>query len=471
MEEMISNRVNQFPVINSEYAVQKIGSNSFNNILYVGGSGANNYSKIQDAINDARDNYTVFVYENSVPYYENIFIDKKINLIGENRSTTIIDGGGSRDVVYVSADKVNINGFTIQNSGRSWINAGVKLNSDCNNITGNIITNNEEGIYSYDLDNSIVSENVISNNNDSGIFIPFSSSNILSSNTIIGNNEYGIYIYDSILNNVSKNNISDNKYGIHLWFSFNIDIYGNKITNNRNGIQLYHRSKHNIIFGNSISDNIEYGISLSTSPENRVLENTLENNEYGIYFNCSSNNNISGNNIINNKYGINLSISPKSCVLENTLENNDYGIYFNCSSNNNISGNDITYNEYGVYSSHSSNNNISGNDITYNEYGVYSSHSSNNNINRNDLADNHNIGLYICFNSNYNKIYYNNFIDNHIPAYFEQSFLNHWKQNYWDEWNGTEPQRINGEIFLIGDLITLNWFNFDLRPVERPYKI
>src|SRR4030043_809021 len=57
------------------------------NILYVGGSGPNNYTKIQDAINDAIDGDTISVYDDSSPYYENIIIEKSITLIGENRET------------------------------------------------------------------------------------------------------------------------------------------------------------------------------------------------------------------------------------------------------------------------------------------------------------------------------------------------------------------------------------------------
>jgi len=51
--------------------------------LYVGGSGLGNYSKIQDAIDNASDEDTVFVYDDSSPYYENLEIDKSIKLLGE----------------------------------------------------------------------------------------------------------------------------------------------------------------------------------------------------------------------------------------------------------------------------------------------------------------------------------------------------------------------------------------------------
>jgi len=50
------------------------------NTLYVGGSGPNNYTRIQDAIDDANDGDTIFVY-NGTYYEHHIIIDKKNLLI------------------------------------------------------------------------------------------------------------------------------------------------------------------------------------------------------------------------------------------------------------------------------------------------------------------------------------------------------------------------------------------------------
>ncbi|HWR63419.1 MAG TPA: hypothetical protein VN365_03350, partial [Candidatus Thermoplasmatota archaeon] len=88
--------------------------------LYVGGSGPGNYTRIQDAIDNASDGDTVFVYDNSSPYYENLIVNKSINLKGENRTSTIIDGQGSGDVVYILANYINISNFVIQHSGEDW---------------------------------------------------------------------------------------------------------------------------------------------------------------------------------------------------------------------------------------------------------------------------------------------------------------------------------------------------------------
>ena len=53
---------------------------------YVGGSGPGNYTRIQDAIDDASNDDTAFVYAASSPYYENVIVNKSINLMGEDKS-------------------------------------------------------------------------------------------------------------------------------------------------------------------------------------------------------------------------------------------------------------------------------------------------------------------------------------------------------------------------------------------------
>jgi parallel beta-helix repeat protein len=159
----------------TEWVLLSIGENttydfvleSLGNILYVGGSGSGNYSKIQDAIDNASDGDTVFVYDDSSPYYENVRVNKSINLIGENRETTVIDGGGSGDVVCIVANGVNISGFTIQNSGDGLSNSGVDIRSNFNTITGNTISNNNYGIFLYECSlNTIKKNNFLDNEQD-----------------------------------------------------------------------------------------------------------------------------------------------------------------------------------------------------------------------------------------------------------------------------------------------------------------
>ena len=75
------------------------------------------YSTIQEAINNAVDGDTVFVKTGT--YYEHIIVNRTVTLVGEDASTTIIDGSDTGHVVYIVQDNVNITGFTVRNSGHT----------------------------------------------------------------------------------------------------------------------------------------------------------------------------------------------------------------------------------------------------------------------------------------------------------------------------------------------------------------
>ena len=73
---------------------------STNNFVYVDNDNINGpwdgtqehpYQHIQDAIDNSLENCKIFVYEGT--YYENVIVNKTIELIGENKASTQIDGG------------------------------------------------------------------------------------------------------------------------------------------------------------------------------------------------------------------------------------------------------------------------------------------------------------------------------------------------------------------------------------------
>jgi len=157
------------------------------NILYVGGNGPNNYTKIQDAINDATNGDTIFVFNGT--YYEHITINKTINLIGENKHNTIIDGSGSGDVVYISADTVNLSRFTIRKSGGSNTEyvGGIHIVSNSNVLSNNIITDCWRAMYLKASSDNTIFNNYITYHAPE-IRIRFESdcdNNIFNNNTII----------------------------------------------------------------------------------------------------------------------------------------------------------------------------------------------------------------------------------------------------------------------------------------------
>jgi len=230
-------------------------------ILYVGGSGVENYSSIQNAIDNATTGDTIYVYNGT--YYEHIIINKTVNLIGEDKETTIIDGNNLSNVIIITADKVNVTGFTLQNSGNVFPKAGINVSSDYNTLSGNIMINNFYGVTLWHSSNNVISENNITNNDHCGMYMSGSSNNIITGNVFRNHQYNGIGIYDSSDNNlIMGNTMNHNNFcGINIRISSNNTVTGNTITNNNIGIHVPIAKYNNHISENVLSDNnkeIEY---------------------------------------------------------------------------------------------------------------------------------------------------------------------------------------------------------------------
>lgn len=251
-------------------------------ILYVGGSGPGNYTNIQDAIDDANNGDTVYVYDDSSPYQLESYlnIEKSINLIGENRETTVIDGSidftdglpKTNVLIFITeTDWVNISGFTITNS------------ENC-------------GLTVYMADNINISGN---------IFIDTGTSSI----AIIGSN------YSCISDNICTSTKVDNIIkdgGIILEVASFTTIIGNTFTNCFVGITIigidtmppYFYSNSNIISGNLFDNNnvaMEIRANDTLITKNTISNHTDPNNLIWPALSLAGcNNTITCNNFINN---------------------------------------------------------------------------------------------------------------------------------------------------------------------------
>ncbi len=128
-------------------------------ILNVGGVGPGNYTKIQDAINDSDSGDTVFVYDDSSPYYGVLVVDRSINLVGENNISTVIDGHSSQDVITVFSDGVTISSFTIQNSASIDV-PNINIKANFVSIINNVIRHGvREGIRLWGVKNILIEHN------------------------------------------------------------------------------------------------------------------------------------------------------------------------------------------------------------------------------------------------------------------------------------------------------------------------
>jgi len=276
----------------------------------VPGSGAT-YNSIQAAINIAQNGDTIRVWAGT--YNENIIVNKTLSIIGNGTTNTTIDGGWSGDVVKITADYVNISGFTIKKSGNNSGDAGIELSgSFSNNITGcNIynvnITNCSHGIYLAFADINYFGTSSamidLKGNIRNSIKIYYSKENIftnieISQITTNNNSIHGsaIYLHDNSLLNTINDTIVKENYdtsgptyydGIFLYnSSYSNTIRYCEVKNTKNGINCSYLSGSNLIEKCEIHSNKENGIYIGQCSGNLIQLNKQDGSDtWGIHDN------------------------------------------------------------------------------------------------------------------------------------------------------------------------------------------
>jgi len=229
-------------------------SASRGNWLYVGGSGPGNYTRIQDAVDNASDGDTVFVFSGLYNEGE-IHIQKAINVVGEDRNTTIINGSGT---IFYVVDNVQICNFSI--GVQYWI-------SDCIYIVGN---------------NNVVSDNIFCTNAFSGICIHYGKRNTIKGNVFSGLH-IGILLDGSVSTDIFSNMLTGNNIGIDIWPESRGNlIHDNIIIGNNVGV-FSGFSYLNSIYLNNISENVE-GIALFRGGLTQVTMNNICDNSKAVSF-------------------------------------------------------------------------------------------------------------------------------------------------------------------------------------------
>ena len=226
------------------------------------------YQTITTALKKAFPGYTIYVMSGT--YDEHIVINKTVTLLGEDKETTILDGGGIGDVVTITVPGVKISGITVQNSGMQTWNAGIKtlsLNSNAT-IENTILQDNAIGLflnYAYEKSWNIVKNNTI-RNNQKGIFALWANNNQIAGNTITENDENGLEMERSDRATITGNIISEN---------------------GACGIYLRDASRQNTITGRNVIQDNAIGLKINQSNRNKILKNNFIRNDQQAVFSNS----------------------------------------------------------------------------------------------------------------------------------------------------------------------------------------
>jgi len=288
---------------------------------------------IQEGVDNATEYENIFVYNGT--YFEHVVIYKPVNLTGENKDSTIIDGQFVGSVVKIISDGVSIQHFNLINSGYSEFSSGIRVISNYTTVKNNKFNENSDALLIFPGLNSdyILHDNIVENN----LFI---------------NNHGSILLFDTNNNSVFNNEINNIDYllgygGIYLLLSDNNSIFNNSISNlsysGAFGIGLAH-SKKNIISNNEIENIDEEGIICFKSHLNMFYNNEISKvNKYGIYIEESEFNEFCHNNINSCYNGIHIirfSNNNKFCY--NNIKNiTKKAIYIEDSNFNKIRYNNI----------------------------------------------------------------------------------------------------------------------------------
>jgi len=322
---------------------------------------------IQSAVSNATSGETICVKDGT--YHENVDVSTaNLTIKSENGYANCVVNASNPDdpVFYVTADWVNITGFSVENAtGIGYSGMYLSGAAHCNMCNNNVSNNNQGISLSPSSSNNTLRDNTVLNNTNQGIALYSSNNNTLYNNTA-NSNDNGIYLESSSNNNLTDNALDDNTYsGIYLYSSSNYNTVQNNTANsNSRGIYLHHLS-NNTLINNTAYDNINYGIFLSDANNNTVQNNDVNSNgREGIYLYSSSNNTLENNTASNNSYGIYLYLwSTNNTVENNTANGNPYqGIHLSSSCNNNtLRGNTASDNHIGIGLSSSSDNTIYNN--------------------------------------------------------------------------------------------------------------
>jgi parallel beta-helix repeat protein len=218
-----------------------------------------------------------------------VYIDKSINLIGEDKYSTEVWMYGWYDyVLNIVADHVNVSGFTFRIAGTTPMNDLMYLGgSNCiisdNNFWGTEIEHDEMALLTMEdaqfntiTGNKIFKPMVNLIKYTKGILLIRSDHNLINENDFM-NYDFGISLFDAHENSVIGNTVGTNgtgcPNGINLESSSSNLISENKIDNYVMGLNLIESSHNEITFNRFEGKTIRNRMARFTDCENTWDQN------------------------------------------------------------------------------------------------------------------------------------------------------------------------------------------------------
>lgn len=226
-------------------------------------------------------------------YHEHLRLTKPLTLRAGGK--VVIDGGGSGDIVEITAPDVTLQGFTVRNTGIDLDkeNAAIRVLAPRAVIKDNVVEDVLFGIDLREAPDSIVSSNRIGGKNldiarrGDGLRLWRSDRTIVEDNVIHDGRDAILWYSKGVV--VRRNTGHDSRYGLHLMFSDDVTITDNEFKRNSVGIYLMYSTGVEIA-GNRLIQNrgpSGYGLGLKETDRFVVRGNLMVGNRSGIYIDGS----------------------------------------------------------------------------------------------------------------------------------------------------------------------------------------
>ncbi|WP_298707780.1 nitrous oxide reductase family maturation protein NosD [Chitinophaga sp.] len=333
-------------------------------------------SLLQHALDRAQPGDTILVAPGLYKQHE-IVVRTPVTIIGENYP--VFDGENKYQILIVSADKVNIQGITVQNTGRSSMvdMAGIRLQNVSRVTVSNCrVLNTTYGVYLQGSRFCVIENNEIrSSATDelqagNGVHAWKSDSLLIRNNKISGHRD-GIYFEfvtgSAIIGNISTNNV---RYGLHFMFSHNDGYSRNIFRHNGAGVAVMY-SKKVVMTGNTFGEHwgdASYGILLKDISDSRIEHNNFAHNTIGIFMEGSNRIHVLRNTFNANGWAMRVQASCEG----NTIETNNFTENsFDVATNGTLMLNTWRDNYWDKYEGYDLNRDGTG-DVPYHPVSVYS---------------------------------------------------------------------------------------------------